>query len=231
MLHAHAQTRHRGSPAAPARVAATPTAAGPRQRTAFGAGARHLLRKAAPRPCTLAALGLVALLAGCGGSTPPTPTAVTPAAITPAATARPQAPIASPTPALPAAFSTIGSPVAGAAGEIGDVVWARSVDPATKAPVDRTTSFPPDAPAIYAVVPVVRLAPNARLTASWSYNDTSLDAFTQTVTAGGESGARWVEFHITRSSSVPWPAGDYTIVVRLADGVAQTASVTVSEAS
>ena len=226
MPHAHAQTRHRGSPAAPAKAIFTPAAAGPGNAAAFGAAAFRVLRKAATRPGALAALGLVALLAGCGGSPSPTP-----AAVTPAATARPPTPAASPTPALPAAFATIGSPAAGAAGEIGAVVWARSVDPATKAPVDRTTSFPPDAPAIYAVVPVVRLAPNARLTASWSYNDTSLDAFTQTVTAGGESGARWVEFHITRSSSVPWPAGDYSIVVRLADGVAQTASVTVGEAS
>ncbi|HEU5433760.1 MAG TPA: hypothetical protein VFU81_18975, partial [Thermomicrobiales bacterium] len=132
---------------------------------------------------------------------------------------------------MPAAIAGIGSPAAGPAGEIGAVVWARGVDPATKAPLDRTTSFPPDAPAIYAVVPVDRLAPNARLTATWSYNDTSLDAFTQTVTAGDAPGARWVEFHIARSSAVPWPAGDYTIVVRLADGLAQTASVTVGEAS
>ncbi|HEU0114143.1 MAG TPA: hypothetical protein VFQ80_05680 [Thermomicrobiales bacterium] len=181
----------------------------------------------------VAAATIVVLgLAACGGppSSPATP-------IAPAATAAGSAvavaatAAASPTASIPTAFAGIGSPVARAAGEIGPVVWARAIDPATKAPTDRAAAFAADAKAIYAVVPVIRLAPNARLTASWSYNDTSLDAFTQTVTAGRPAGARWVEFHLTRPASMPWPDGDYTIVLRLDNDVVQTASITVAKAS
>jgi hypothetical protein len=171
-----------------------------------------------------AALLVVGGLAACGGPAGPTPTPF--ATATPAA-ATPRANEALPAPTMPAAFSGIGSPVARPDGEIGPVIWASAIDPTTKAPVARATTFSPDAATIYAVVPVIRLAPNARLTAAWSYNDTSLDAFTQSVTAGGQQGARWIEFHLSRSSDHPWPTGTYAIEVRLGDDIVQTASVTV----
>jgi hypothetical protein len=173
-----------------------------------------------------AALLVVGGLAACGGPAGPAPTAVAPST-PPAAT--PRANETPPAPTMPTAFSGIGSPVARPGGEIGPVVWASAVDPTTKAPVARATAFPRDAATIYAVVPVIRLAPNARLTVTWSYNDTSLDAFTQTVVANGRPGARWIEFHLTRSSDRPWPTGTYAVEVRLDDGVVQTASVTVGE--
>ncbi len=168
-------------------------------------------------------------LAGCGA--PSTPYSPTPSpAATPDARPIATAAMATPTPAIPAAFGDIGSPVSRPGGAVGRVVWARAVDPSTKAPVDPTTEFPADATAIYAVVPVVRLAPSARLTADWSYNGASLDAFSQTVAGRDRPGAGWVEFHITRSDAMKWPTGAYTIVVRLDDAVVQTAAVTVGVA-
>jgi hypothetical protein len=159
--------------------------------------------------CQLSAGGLLCLLllAGCGGSNSnSTPTA--------ASETTPTSSVPTPTPA-PAV--------------LGEIVWAKSVDPVTFAPVEKTSSFLTDAPVIYAVVPVQSVGPGLTLTADWSYNDTALTGISSTVTASQSIANGWVEFHLTLASGQTWPDGTYAISVRQQSGAPVTAKVSVKK--
>jgi len=155
-------------------------------------------------------------------------------AVSPAATATATAP---PTSAPPPALAA--TPVPGAtpvtfraeAAEIGPVVWASTIDPTTKAPGAAVAVFPPDAPTIYAALPVARLRAGSTIGASWRYNDTPIDGFVSAVRADADEQNIWVEFHLTRATAFPWPSGTYLIAVTLDGQPAQVATVEVAPAA
>jgi hypothetical protein len=159
--------------------------------------------------CLLSTAGLLCLLllTACGGSTSKsTPTA--------ASETTPTASMPTPTPA-PAV--------------LGEIVWAKSVDPVSFAPVEKTLSFLTDAPAIYAVVPVQSVGPGLTLTADWTYNDTVLTGVSSIVTASQPLANGWVEFHLSLAPGQTWPAGTYAISVRQQIGAPVTAKVSVKK--
>lgn len=130
-------------------------------------------------------------LSGCGGSAKPAPTA------TPAATSTPT-PMSTATPM---------------AATIEKIVWARGINPATGAPANQASSFAPDAPAIYAVIPVKNVTPGLNLTATWSYNGTELKNVGATLVASRPMASGWIEFHLSQAPGQLWPVGTYKITV------------------
>jgi hypothetical protein len=147
------------------------------------------------------AVGLCLLLASCGGEAKlvgPGASRLQPA--TPA-TASPVA-----TPAMPSSATATATP-------IGPIVWTTAVDPRTSAPADAVTAYSPDARRIIAAVSVRGLPGGSTLTASWSYNNTSLDAFATQLTMTAEADETWVSFYLERSEGTPWPEGVYDVVI------------------
>ncbi len=101
--------------------------------------------------------------------------------------------------------------------ELGEVVWTTGVDPTAGAPATPVAAFEADAPALYAVLPIIRIEPGVTITATWTYNDTPLDPLASTITASEARENGWLEFHLNRTGPVPWPDGTYEIAVS-ADG-------------
>ena len=113
--------------------------------------------------------------------------------------------------------------------EVGPVVWTTRVDPATKAPLERVNSFPADAQAIVATVPLARVETGTILAASWTYNGTPIEGLGGSVTAATAARDVWVAFDLTRQVAEPWPAGTYAILVTVDGRPAQASEVTIEE--
>jgi hypothetical protein len=161
---------------------------------------------------------VVGVLTGCGGdnNTPATATIAVPVPeVTPTATIGP---------------STPGN-FASSFGELGKIVWATGIDDTSKAPIDQVGSYNHDAAAIYAVLPVARLSPNAQITAEWDYNGTPMPKLTTTINGSDLPDGGWIEFHILRSSNLFWPVGAYHVQIFVNGQMAQEASVTVQNGS
>ena len=124
------------------------------------------------------------------------------------------------------------TPMATAAAEpIGNVVWAMATDPATNAPIDSVSSYPPDALRIVAAMRIDALPAGSSVEATWEYNDTSLDAFTTRLTPVDSGADRWVSFHIERDPEVEWPVGTYEVRISLNGTTVHEAAVDVREES
>jgi hypothetical protein len=137
-----------------------------------------------------------------------------------------------PTPPLatisPAAASPVATPATTVAtGPLGAIVWAATVDPTTNAPLEAATTFAPDAARITAAVPVHALPAGATVTASWEYNNTSLDDFTTRMVLPESLNERWLAFFIERGSEVEWPEGEYAVTISVNEIVTQQAAVDV----
>jgi hypothetical protein len=109
------------------------------------------------------------------------------------------------------------------------IVWATAIDPATSAPGEPVTSYPPDAPRIIAVLEAFALSAGSLVEATWEYNSTSLDAFSTRLVADSSTAERWISFSIERSPDVPWPVGTYEVTVSLNGTTVQQASIEVAE--
>lgn len=118
------------------------------------------------------------------------------------------------------ATALTGAPAVGAA------VWSSAVDPVTNAPTGSTPQAS-DA-AIYAAFPIESLPAGSQLVASWSFNDTSLDALGSALRIDQDRVSGWVEFHIERTGTEPWPDGEYAIVLSDGTNELQRAMVTIS---
>ncbi len=94
---------------------------------------------------------------------------------------------------------------------IGEAVWTSVIQPETNAPVALAPKGT-DA-TIYAVFPIESLPAGSQLVASWFFNDTSLDALDSAMRIDTDRVSGWIEFHIERTGTEPWPDGDYEIVV------------------
>lgn len=143
-------------------------------------------------PFALMLIVTCAMLAACGSGKGPSPTPATPAEPS-------ETPVA-----LPTALS--GSP------RIGPAVWTTAVDPQTAAPIAGGTPAV-DATTLYAVFPIESLPAGSQLVASWFFNDTSLDALSSAMRIDRDQVSGWIEFHIQRTGTDPWPDGTYSIVV------------------
>jgi hypothetical protein len=154
-------------------------------------------------PRLVAAVSLLALLStltACGGGDDP-----------PAATSTPAPPTQTPMPPP----------------EFGQIVWATDIDESTKAPQDQVTSYPHDAAAIYAVVPVTKIVANTPVTAEWDYDGVPMPELTTTVNAPDLPNGGWIEFHVLRTTNLFWPVGTFHVRVSVNGQPLQEASVPV----
>ncbi len=107
------------------------------------------------------------------------------------------------------------------------IVWARSVDPATGAPIDRTDVFPADAPRLYAVAPFEYIADGVTLRGEWTYNNTTMPALASVSKIEAPQADVWIVFQLGRSGERDWPDGDYQLTVLVDDQPALTSTVRV----
>ncbi len=110
---------------------------------------------------------------------------------------------------------------------VGDVIWASTIEPQTNAPVTASTPVVGDT-TIYAVFPIVSLPAGSQLIASWYFNDTSLDALNSAMRIDQDRTSGWIEFHIERTGTDPWPDGVYEIVLTDGTNELQRADITIS---
>lgn len=110
---------------------------------------------------------------------------------------------------------------------IGAVVWANAVDPESNAPNGAATPVIGDT-TIYAVFPIESLPAGSQLVASWSFNETSLDALNSSMRIDQDRVSGWIEFHIARTGTDPWPDGVYQIVVTDGTNELQRAQIAIS---
>ena len=82
-------------------------------------------------------------------------------------------------------------------------------------------------PRIAADLPAYEIPAGSQVSATWSYNNTSLDAFATTITIDHLQDEQWLTFQLSRNTDAPWPTGVYEITISLDGQVAQTSSVEV----
>lgn len=128
--------------------------------------------------------------------------------------------------------SPVASPAASAVSvtanaELGEVMWARDIDPATNAPVRRATGFVTTDPAIHAVIPVIRILQGTVVSAAWSYRGEPVPSLDASVTADRSYENGWIAFSLTRPEGQIWPTGAYGIVIFVNGVEALTAEVNV----
>ena len=168
----------------------------------------------ARRSLGVAWLGVVcAMLVSCGGE----PRLVPP--VSPSPRAMPQSRAAAAATPVSTAVST----------QLGPIVWASAVDPATSAPVEPVSSYRPDAPRIIAAMQNLGLSSGSSIEATWEYNDTSLDAFSTRLAPAGSGAESWISFYIERAPDVLWPVGTYEVTVSLNGSMVQQATIEVTE--
>jgi type II secretory pathway component PulK len=107
---------------------------------------------------------------------------------------------------------------AAANAELGDIEWAREIDPVTNAPVRRATGFVTTDPAIHAVIPVIRILQGTVVSATWSFDGEAVPALDTSVTAASSYENGWLAFSLTRPEAEIWPIGTYGIAIYV-DGV------------
>jgi hypothetical protein len=101
------------------------------------------------------------------------------------------------------------------------------VEPDTTAPASPVDSFPADAAALIAVLPVTNLEQGTALTVTWTYNDTSMDNLTATVVAPARAPSTWIAFSLTAPPGTSWPTGTYAISVTVDGRPLQSSSTVV----
>lgn len=110
---------------------------------------------------------------------------------------------------------------------IGPVIWSNSIDPGTNEPIDLATPTV-DGRVIYAVVPIEALPAGSQLLARWYFNDTSLDALDSALRVDHDRVSGWLEFHIERTGTEPWPDGVYEVVISDGTTELQRSEVSIS---
>ena len=97
---------------------------------------------------------------------------------------------------------------------LGEAVWTSAIEPETNAPIAIAPQRSDTT--IYAVFPIESLPAGSQLVASWYFNDTTLDSLNSAMRIDQDRVSGWIEFHLERTGSDPWPNGEYEIV--LTDG-------------
>ena len=155
----------------------------------------------------------LAVLSACGGG----PATVAPATSTPLAVAT----RVSATTSVPAPATPIPRPPG-----LGDIRWTSEAGSAAT-PAAAVTQLRSDVPRIAADLPAYEIPAGSQVSATWSYNNTSLDAFATTITIDHLQDEQWLTFQLSRNTDAPWPTGVYEITISLDGQVAQTSSVEV----
>lgn len=159
------------------------------------------------RPLALLAAGLLlALLAACGGDGP---TEIAPAASPPPAARARSSATPSPAPVTPTPAFSSGTVAADA------IVWASALDPTTGAPLERSPVFPPDAPHIYAAVPLRHVEAGTQMRIDWRYNDTPMDSLASEAVARQTADDLWIAFALSLGDGRTWPVGVYEAIVSI----------------
>lgn len=114
--------------------------------------------------------------------------------------------------------------------EIAAVVWTTATEPATNEPVDEVAQYATDAPALIAAARVTDLPAGTTVEATWTYNNTPLDAFASSLTIESALPERWLRFHLERGADTTWPPGSYAISISLGSTPVLEASIDVVEA-
>lgn len=155
----------------------------------------------------------IVLLAGCGRSGS-TPVAVTPAATVPATTIT-----ETPPPATPSAQGP----------QFSEIVWTSDWSDRPGEEPLAVTQLRPDSPAIIALTRARMLPDGARIDATWTYNDTSLDSFTTGTTSDNSSNDVWLAFRLDRDPEQLWPAGTYEIVLTLDGAEVERSAIQIAQ--
>jgi len=113
-----------------------------------------------------------------------------------------------------ASATPLPSPSASPAGsapplEIVDLALARSVEPATQAPIDRTIAFRPNDHVVYCAVRLRNIQAETTLEARWFKGDQELVRTPFLLRGGGEG---WVAFHLRSERDLP-TGDDYLVVI------------------
>jgi hypothetical protein len=95
--------------------------------------------------------------------------------------------------------------------DLGQVVMAEQIDPATNAPVNQTNSFTGSPDTIYAVVEAKRIDSGTSMFARWSRDGQPFEDSTA-VTANQDYQNRYVEFHL-QSSQRQIDPGNYAVQI------------------
>ena len=77
-------------------------------------------------------------------------------------------------------------------------------------------------------MPAYVLPAGSQVSATWSYNNTSLDAFATTLTIDHLRPEQWLTFQLSRNAEEPWPTGVYEITISLNGQVAQSSTIEVT---
>jgi hypothetical protein len=128
---------------------------------------------------------------------------------------------ATPAPQAPAPATPIPRPAG-----LGEIVWSTDATSMTT-PVAGVTQLSSDVPRIVANIPGYSLPAGSQVSAAWSYNKTSLDAFATTLTIDRLQPEQWLTFQLSRNTDGPWPTGVYEITISLNGQVAESASIEV----
>lgn len=110
---------------------------------------------------------------------------------------------------------------------LGQVEWATAIDPETHQPRQPVESFSPDAPVIYGVIAVDRIAAGTTVQAKWTYNRTRLDTFDQSLVMESDRTNTWLEFHLALAQPGAWPSGQYDLNILVNGEPAVSGSVNV----
>jgi hypothetical protein len=109
---------------------------------------------------------------------------------------------------------------------VGEAIWTNSIEPESNAPLAATPVVGDTT--IYAVFPIVSLPEGSQIVANWYFNDTSLDALGSAMRIDRDRTSGWIEFHIERTGSTPWPDGVYEVVLTDGTNELQRADITIS---
>jgi len=140
------------------------------------------------------------MLAACGGSGDPEPTA-------PAAT---PVPTAAPTEIPPLT--------------LGEVTWALAVAD-DGSPVDPVNAFPRDGETIYALVSASDIPAGETLTAAWTMDEIAVDGAGASVTIDEAAASGWVSFSLTWNGEALWPVGTLGITISSSSGATTTGTI------
>jgi hypothetical protein len=111
-----------------------------------------------------------------------------------------------------------------------DIVWSTEWTGAPGEEPVAVAELRTDSPAIIALVHARMLPEGAQIDATWTYNDTSLDAFTTRATTNGSSDDIWLAFRLDRNPDVLWPAGTYKVTLTFNGSEVASGAIQVVEA-
>jgi hypothetical protein len=104
-------------------------------------------------------------------------------------------------------------------------VWTTGIDPTDGSPIDQVEWFPTDATIIYAAFQTSEIASGTGFSVSWSMNGTAVPGLNPTLQMNTDTPAGWIEFHLTRTTPEPWPAGTLEIHISVGGTIVSSGSI------